>query len=280
METVRAACEWLGPLTISGVCRVLGRLRIRLKRGRDYVHSPDPDYVEKLADIVVALGKAAHSKGRVVILFADEFSFYRQPSLARDYREVGSRLQPLARRSYHPDHVWRIVGGLNALNGKTTSRMTGKVSLSQMVKFLQAIREAYPRAKVIYLVVDNWPIHYHPDVLAALAPQQTRWELKVPASWPTEPSRKAKRLNLPIQLLPLPTYASWCNPIEKLWRWLKQELLHLHAYADDWQALKQKIKEFLDRFRRGSKELLRYVGLTPNSKLYGAVLAAIKGRST
>jgi hypothetical protein len=40
--------------------------------------------------------------------------------------------------------------------------------------------------------------------------------------------------------------------------------------------LKQKIKEFLDRFQKGSKELLRYVGLTPNSKLYGAVLAAIR----
>lgn len=279
LETVRAACEWLRPLTISGVWHTLNRLGIGLKRGRDYTHSPDPHYVEKLADIIAALKKAARSKGRVVILFADEFSFYRQPSLARDYCEVGRGRQPLARRSYSPDHVWRIVGGLNGLNGKTTSRMTSKVSVSQMVKFLEEVREAYPRAKVIYLVVDNWPIHYHPSVLAALTRQKTRWELKTPASWPTQASPKAKRLNLPIQLLPLPTYASWCNPIEKLWRWLKQELLHLHAYADDWQKLKQKIQELLDRFRKGSKELLRYVGLTPNSKLYGAVLAALKGGS-
>ncbi|MBK9008807.1 MAG: transposase [Anaerolineae bacterium] len=30
------------------------------------------------------------------------------------------------------------------------------------------------------------------------------------------------------QLTPLlfPTYASWLNPIEKLWKWLKQEVLH------------------------------------------------------
>jgi transposase len=277
LETVRAACAWLNPLTISGVWQVLDRLGIGLKRGRDHLHSPDPHYVWKLADIVATLRKAANSNGRVVVVFADEFSFYRQPTLARDYCAVGSRRQPLARRSYQPDHVWRIVGGLNALSGKMTSTMTSKVSLSQMVKFLEALRTAYPRAKVIYLVVDNWPIHYHPDVLAALEPQKTRWELKVPDSWPTKPSRKAKRLNLPIQLLPLPTYASWCNPIEKLWRWLKQELLHLHPYADDWQGLKQKVKEFLGQFQRGSKELLRYVGLTPNSKLYGAVLAAIKG---
>jgi transposase len=276
LDSVRTACQWLQPLTISGVWRILDRLRIRLKRGRNHVHSPDPHYCEKLTDIVGALEEAINSRGRVVIVFADEFGFYRQPSLARNYFRVGRRYQPLARRSHGPDRVWRVVGGLNALSGKTTSLMTSKVSLFQMVKFFQALREAYPRATVIYLVVDNWPIHYHPDVLQALAPQETRWELKVPASWPTRPSPKAKRLNLPIQLLPLPTYASWCNPIEKLWRWLKQEILHLHPYADDWQALKQVIKEFLDRFGKGSKELLRYVGLTPHSKLYGAVLAAGK----
>ena len=89
-----------------------------------------------------------------------------------------------------------------------------------------------------------------------------------------EPSAKARRLNLPIQLLPLPTYASWCNPIEKLWRWLKQGVLHLHRYANDWQLLKQKTKEFLDQFEQTSADLLRYVGLTESSKLYGAVLAA------
>jgi transposase len=279
LETVQAACEWLKPLTISGVWHVLDRFGIKLKRGRDHVHSPDPHYVEKLADIVQALEQAVHSEGRIVIAFADEFTFYRQPSIARDYHLVGSVHQPLAHRSHRSNSNGRIIGGLNAVNGKTTSLLTSKVTLSQMVNFFQALREAYPQAETIYLVVDNWPIHYHPDVLAALEQQRTPWELKVPASWPTEASRKAKRLNLPIQLLPLPTYASWCNPIEKLWRWLKQELLHLHTYADDWQTLKQKVKEFLDRFRKGSKELLRYVGLTPNSKLYGAVLAVMKGRS-
>ena len=41
---------------------------------------------------------------------------------------------------------------------------------------------------------------------------------------------------LPIQLVPLPTYASWCNPIEKLWRQLRQELLHLHRFADRFRS--------------------------------------------
>ncbi len=73
------------------------------------------------------------------------------------------------------------------------------------------------------------------------------------------PNLQAPRLNLPIQLILLPTYASWTNPAEKVWRKLKQEELHLHCLADVWEALKQRVAAFLDRFAQGSRELLRYV---------------------
>ncbi|MCB8937396.1 MAG: transposase [Ardenticatenaceae bacterium] len=68
---------------------------------------------------------------------------------------------------------------------------------------------------------------------------------------------------MPVQLLPLPTYASWLNPIEKLWRWLKQEVLHLHRFSDDWPELREVVASFLDQFATGSDALLRYVGLLP-----------------
>ena len=61
--------------------------------------------------------------------------------------------------------------------------------------------------------------------------------------------------------MPLPTYASWLNPIEKLWRYLKQEVLHLHRLANDLGGLRAEIDRFLDQFTDGSDQLLRYVGL-------------------
>jgi hypothetical protein len=237
------------------------------------VHSPDLHYLEKLADILQALQAVIHSDGRLVMVFLDELSFYRQPTLARDWGLIGRRHLPLAERSFKSNTCGRIIGGLNATTGQTQTLMASQIGRTQLVKFWQVLHQAYPQAAVIYVVVDNWPVHFHPDVLAALAPQRTRWELKTPASWPTEPSPRARRLALPIQLLPLPTYASWCNPIEKLWRWLQQEVLHLHRHAGDWPQLKAKIQDFLDRFREGSVELLRYVGLTENSKLFGALFA-------
>ncbi len=273
LQSVRDACQWLRQLTLSGVWRALDRLSIRLKRARDYVHSPDPDYLGKLADIAEALRQAADSPQRVVLLFGDELTFYRQPTLAREWVEAGSESQPLARRAYRANTAGRVISVMNALSGQTNSLVSSRIGVKQLVSFYQQVRAAYPKAERIYLVEDNWPVHFHADVLAALEPQLTQWGFNRPACWPSEASAKAERLCLPIQILPLPTYASWCNPIEKLWRWVKQEVLHLHRKADEWPQLKEAVKQFLDRFVEGSQELLRYVGLTPNSKLYGAVLA-------
>jgi hypothetical protein len=118
------------------------------------------------------------------------------------------------------------------------------------------------------VIVDNWPVHFHPDLLVALQPQECPWPFPRPANWPTEPSAAAARkwggLALPIRLVPLPTYASWLNPIEKLWRWLRQEVVHLHPWADDPPALRAAADAFLARFVPGAAacaDLLRYVGL-------------------
>lgn len=271
LSTLQAACGWLTARTLACVSRTLKGFGLHFKRSRDHVHSPDVHYVAKLKDIVKALEASVQSDGRILVVFCDQFSFYRQPTGARDWCQRGKQQQPLAKRSHHSNTCGRIVAGLNGLTGQTTSRMASQITVSQLVSFYQDLCRTYPQAEIIYVVLDNWPVHFHPDVLAALAPQQTPWEMKTPPSWPKEARAKAKRLNLPIQLLPLPTYASWCNPIEKLWRKLQQELLHLHRDAQDWPALKEKIKAWLAKFAQASAELLRYVGLTERSKLYGAL---------
>jgi len=259
-------------VTLSGVWHLLDRLKVGYKLSRDHTHSPDPHYREKLREVQDGLEAAADARGRVVLLFGDELTFYRQPTQAKAWEEVGAAHQPLARRSLRPNTKARIGAAVNALTGQVTYLLASRCGVAELVKLYQAVREAYPQAERIYLVVDNWPVHFHPDVLAALEPQQTRWEFKTPAHWPSAPSARAKRLGLPIQLLPLPTYASWTNPQEKVWRHLRQAKLHLHGLADDWEQLKGRIREHLDQFQGGSQELLKYIGLTPGSKLYGPCL--------
>ncbi|MFN8633606.1 MAG: transposase [Chloroflexota bacterium] len=138
-----------------------------------------------------------------------------------------------------------------------------RIGVPALLRFFKALVAAYPGQR-LYIVLDNWPVHFHPDLLAALEPQESPFPFFRPRSWSAEPSPTAKRLNLPIQLVPLPTYSPWLNPIEKLWRWLKQDVLHLHRLADDLPALRARVLAFLARFKDGSPDLLRYVGLLPH----------------
>jgi hypothetical protein len=189
--------------------------------------------------------RAYYQPERYVFLYLDELSYYRQPSLAAAYAATGPE-QALARLSYRSNTRFRVVAALNALTGQVTYRQAYKITLAQLSAFYAQLRADYP------------------DILARLQPQHWPYPFNRAPNWPTEPSDRAVHDELPIQLLCLPTYASWCNPIEKLWRWLKQDRLHLHHMSDDWQALKQSVANFLDRFKHGSPELLRYVGLSPN----------------
>ena len=133
-----------------------------------------------------------------------------------------------------------------------------------LVAFYQALCAAHPQAETLYLVQDNNPVHFHPDVLCQLEAQQWPWPFAQNPKWAKLKPRARVEEPLPIQLVCLPTYASWLNPIEKLWRYLRQHVLHLHRMSRAWVELKQRVAAFLDQFSEGSEHLLRYVGLLPD----------------
>lgn len=255
-------CRWLLLTAPGSVCRLLQRLGISYKRGRDYVHSPDRDYAAKCSLIELARLRALYAPERFVLVYVDQMSYYRQPTVAQAYEACGP-FQALARRSHRSNSCTRVMGALNCLTGQVTYCQHSHISRFVVSDFWQQLYEDYPTAETIYAVVDNWPVHFHPDALARLQPQELPWPRTLPGNWPTEPGPRAIHDTLPIQLLCLPTYASWLNPIEKLWRWLKQDIIHLHSRSDDWPALKQQVAAFLDQFQDGSHPLLRYVGLLP-----------------
>ena len=258
---------WLADYSLSGIWRALRALGVHWKRAREHVHSPDPAYDAKRAAIAASRTASRTSDGRIVTLFQDEVTLHRQPSLAAAWTARG-REQVLAERSYRADTPTRIIGTLAAADGRVLVRRRSKLTVPALVGFYQEVAAAYPDAERIDIVLDNWPVHFHPDLLAALAPQASPFPFPRPPSWPPAPSAAAVRtwgdLHLPIQLLPLPTYASWLNPIEKLWRWLRQDVVHLHPWADDVPALRAAADTFLAQFTAGSPaaaDLLRYTGL-------------------
>ena len=189
LNLIAQVCKGLRISTPSGLSRLLKRLRISYKRGRSHVHSPDPNYQQKLDLIMQCLLKAWYAPEKYVLLYQDEFTIYRQPTVARDYEQMGE-FQPLARRSHKSDTEFRGMGALNAITGQVTYHQAYKTNVRQLTKFYDAITADYPQADTIYMVQDNWPVHYHPDLLIHLQSQNFQFPYNVPSNWPDKPSPK------------------------------------------------------------------------------------------
>jgi transposase len=237
LRTIRASVEWLTNYTLSGVWRVLQSCGLELHSSCARLFSPDPDYASKVRRLHRCLRDAARHPDTVVALFLDEFGYQRWPEVAPTWGvEVAQRAGN--------NQQWRTIGALNALTGQVNYLDGYIVGRQQVIQFYSRLDRAYPKKmEVIYVIQDNWNIHTHPDVLTALADYP-----RIKPVW-------------------LPTYAPWLNPIEKLWRWLRQDILKMHRWVEDWPQVKQRVHDFLDQFAHGSTALLRYVGLKGKGKL-------------
>lgn len=227
---------WLLELTRGSIWRLLRRLGVRYKRGRHYLHSPDAAYDAKLAAITAAQLLARANPAAVVLLYEDEFTYYRRPTVSRAWAPGGGDA-PRAVVGWGTNKKRRIAACLDAMTGRVMAWQRHRFDRRTLARFYHAVAAAYPAAEVIFLVHDNWPVHTHPDLLAALPPQLT--------------------------LLPLPTYAPWTNPVEDLWRLLNGEVLHQHDFGDDWDGLQEAVTTWLAQWQQASPDLLHLVGLWP-----------------
>lgn len=83
--------------------------------------------------------------------------------------------QPLARLGYRANDEYRIVAALNALTGQVHYQQRRRIRVPTLVNFWYQLCAAYPQAEQIFVILDNWPVHYHAHyhahVLAVLQPQ-------------------------------------------------------------------------------------------------------------
>lgn len=225
-------------MSLAGIWRLLKRLTLVYKRGREYLHSPDADYDLKCQAVAHALTQVRADSQRCVMVYQDELTYYRRPTVSRAYEQRGHH-QARVCLGYRANSKRRISGSLNVLTGHLFVWQRSQLDRHTLKRFYAALQDAYPQAERIFLVQDNWPVHKHPDLMTWLASSR-------------------------ITVLFLPTYAPWTNPIEKVWLGLKQQVLHHHPFTQDWSALQTAVQSWLDQFRHGSLDLLHAVGLSPS----------------
>lgn len=243
LRGIRATFPWLKDYSLSGVWRVLKRCDVHLRSAAVRQHSPDPDYVAKVEHLLACLREAHAHPDEVVVVFLDEMGYYRWPSEGRSWAAGAPAAQPVAGRDGPNNKQWRVIGALNALSGRVEYLDAYIIGREKVGAFYRQLASAYAHARRIYVVQDNWSIHSHADVLSVLA--------ELPS----------------IEPVWLPTYAPWLNPIEKLWRWLREQVVTMHRLAGDWQALRERVNAFLDQFAQHGQSLLHYVGLQGEGKL-------------
>lgn len=250
LKAVRASFPWLAGMSLSGVWRLLQRCDLHLRSARVQHYSPDPDYVTKEAHLLACLRAAAQMPDQVALVFLDEMGYYRWPDPAATWMQRAPAPTLETERGGTTQQQWRVIGALNALTGRVDYREKYIVGREQVIAFYRQLDQVYGTVERLSVVQDNWSIHRHPDVIAALTTLP-----RIAPVW-------------------LPTYAPWLNPIEKLWRWLRQDQLYLHRLAHDWATLRQRVNAFLDQFAAGSHALLQYVGLRGTGKLARALQSA------
>ncbi len=228
-------CPLLHGLSETGVWRRLHKWKIGLRRTRSHITSPDEHYRPKVALLRRVQEQAR--RGACVLLYGDEHTFYRQPLNGQTWHEQGGAGagQPRCIRSLKSDTKRRTIAALNARTGQVIWHGCAKSRIKELCLFLQKLRAAYAQERVV-LVWDNWPVHLHPKVLECAHEQG-------------------------IELVFLPTYSPWLNPIEKLWKWLKADVLTAHRHSHTWDQLRQHVENFLDSFQNPTPHLLTYCGL-------------------
>lgn len=254
LKRIQAEFAFLAKYTLSGIWHLLQRQKIRLRQGRPQQYSPDPKYKEKEQHLLARLAEVGQQPDQEVLVFADEFTYHHWPLAAATWSPQDEP-PPLAERAAPGEQQQRIVGGVNAWQGQLTYLEAKAITGVVFGQFLRRVHKAYPEAERITVVVDNWSTHKAKAVLNVL--------------------HQLPRL----ELLFLPTYSPWLNPIEKLWDWVKEAILRMHPFAGRWSALKDEVSDFLDQFAVGSTELLRRIGLTGDGHLAQALITRFDGKN-
>ena len=180
------------------VLRIWRQHGLKPHRVRSFKVSRDPQFVEKLEDIVgLYLSPPEHA----LVLCCDEKSQVQ----ALDRTQPGLPLKKgraaTMTHDYKRHGTTTLFAALNILDGQVIGHCQKRHTHVEWLKFLRRIDRHTPKDKALHLIADNYATHKHPNV--------QRW-LK------THPR---------IHMHFTPTSASWLNMVERFFRDLTTDRL-------------------------------------------------------
>lgn len=186
------------------VLRVWRAHGLKPHRVRGFKVSRDPQFVEKLEDIV---GLYMSPPEHALVLCCDEKSQVQ----ALDRTQPGLPLKKgraaTMTHDYKRNGTTTLFAALNILDGQIIGRCQQRHTHVEWLKFLKTIDRETPKDKTLHLIADNYATHKHPAVQKWLA---------------THP-----RFTMHFT----PTSASWLNMVERFFRDITTERLRRGVFT-------------------------------------------------
>lgn len=171
-------------------------------------------------------------KKNAYVLFGDEASFPQWGSLSYTWAPIGK--QPVVLTS-GTRKGYKVFGLIDYFTGRFFSKgYEGKLNADSYIDFLTSVLAS--TRKPIVLIQDGAPYHKGKKIEAFFKKHQDR-----------------------LSVFQLPSYSPDYNPIEKLWKKIKEKGVHL-KYFPTFEDLKDKVNEMLNIFDEAKNEVLSLFG--------------------
>lgn len=194
-------------------------------RTRGFKVSNDPQFVEKLVDVV---GLYLNPPEHALVLSCDEKSQIQ--ALDRTQKSLPmfpGRLKTLT-HDYKRNGTTTLFAAIELAQGKIIAECMPRHRHQEWIKFLKKIDAETPPELDLHLIVDNYATHKHPKVKSWLA--------------------RHKRFHVHF----IPTSSSWLNVIERWFRDLTQNRIRNGVFQSV-EQLEQAIRDYIDHHHANPK---------------------------
>ena len=158
---------------------------------RGFKVSRDPDFVEKLEDIV---GLYMSPPEHALVLCCDEKSQVQALDRTQPGLPIKKGRAATMTHDYKRHGTTTLFAAMNVLDGQIIAQCQPRHRHEEWLKFLRQIDKETPKEKTLHLICDNYATHKHPNV--------KKWLEKHP------------RFHMHFT----PTSASWLNMVERFFR--------------------------------------------------------------
>ena len=212
-------------LSQTAIVRIWHAFRLQPHRVENFKFSKDPQFVEKVRDIV---GLYMNPPDRAIVLCVDEKSQVQALNRTQPILPLAPGVPARQSHDYERHGVTSLFAALDVASGVTISNCYRRHRHQEFLRFLNDIDANLPRRLDVHLVMDNYGTH----------------KVRKVKAWLTRHPRYHVHFT--------PTSGSWLNLVERLFAEVTQRCVRRGSHTAV-RALEKAMLDYLDRRNRDPK---------------------------